>query len=280
MPTTFTIASTNASLTAALSAGTPTDGDTLYVNAFAVDYSSADISAVDWLRVELTPGFSGRFTAATGAALKLVANRTAAGIFVNKSNAPELEVKSTGASGVIATIVNMPAFGGQKATYDDCKPTSVYHDAPSTVIFGATCDLSAATMVVTKGRCILRQTAAAATYPVDILYVSGDGVVECARDADEVYVQGGGVFAAAGSHCSPTTVNMQGGRFDMGLCSAVGTLQGHSGVVDQRNLTTPITIATMNLSPGVEIWRSPQTVVPTVTTDNSPAGGPRIRTFI
>ena len=279
MPTTFTIASTNASLTAALSAGTPADGDTLYVNAHAVDYTSADISAVDWLKVELTSGFSGRFTAATGAALKLTANRTASGAFINRANAPELEITSTGPTGVIATIINQPAFGGQKVTYNDCKPTYVYHDRPSTVIFGATCDLSAATMVVTNGRVVLRQTAAAATYPIDILYVSGSGVVECSRDADEVYIQGGGVFAATGTHCSPTTVNMQGGRFDMGLCTAVTTLQGNSGVVDQRNLTTPITIGTMNLPPTVEIWRSPQTVVPTVTTDNSPSGGPKIVLF-
>lgn len=272
---TRTITSQNTSLITALG-GTVNANDSVYINNYAVDYSAADLSATDLARVELTPGYSGRMTAAAGAQLKLVVNQTGSGILVNRSNSPELEIISTSASGVIATIVDEPAFGGAKVTIDICAPTEVFGPGVNTRFFGASCDLSSAVVWLSDGRTVFRKTASAATYPVATLNLGGNAVAECHRDATTVNIGGNAVFAAMDSDCSPTTVNMQGGRFDMGKCSAVGTLQGSSGVVDQRNLTTPITISTMDLPPTVEIWRSRQTVVPTVSTDNSPAGGPKI----
>jgi len=270
------ITAINAAIITALG-GTVNAADSVYIDKYAIDFNPADLSAADLTRLELGSGYSGRMTAAAGAALKCVVDQTGAGVLVNRSNSPQLEITSTSAAGVIATFVNAPAFNGT-VKLDTAKPTVIYQPLPSTLTLGSSCDLSHASglIVITKGRCILEKTASAATYKATEVTAGGDAVIDCARDVGIVNVEAGGTFRCTSDHCSPTTVNMRGGTFVMGPCSGITTLQGNTGVVDQTGVCAPVTIATMHLAPTVIILRSSRSVVPTVTTDNSPAGGPRI----
>ncbi len=269
------ITAINAALITALG-GTVADTDSVYIDKYAIDFNPADLSAYDLTRLELGSGYSGRMTSA-GQALKCVVNQAGAGLLINRSNSPQLEITSSSAAGVIATFVNAPSFNGT-VKLDTCKPTVIYQPMPSTQTLGASCDLSHASglVVITKGRCVLEKTLSAATYKATEVTVGGDAVIDCGRDVGIVNCEGGGTFRCTSDHCSPTTVNMRGGVFVMGPCSGITTLQGNCGVVDQTGVCAPVTIGTMNLAPTVTILRSSRTVAPTVTTDNSPAGGPKI----
>lgn len=271
-----TITSTSTTLLTALG-GTVSAGDAVYIDQYPTQFVTGDISANAIISCTLTAGFSGQFAAALGTPLKIDLSSGAPKRLANYSNAARVEVISTSSAGVIDEIIHNPAGGGYMQV-NTCVATKVYV-LNGTLDLESLVDLSGATVEVSGGSCRMLKTAAAATYPVLTLTVGGSGQAEILRDVGTLNAEGGGTVRISESQCSPTTVNMRGGTVVINQCSAIGTLQGASGVIDLRNNKTPFTVTTRALGPGVTILRSANTIDPTYTsTTGDYGGGPVVRT--
>lgn len=271
---TQTVTNTGTTLSSALSGLGA--GDAVYIDQYSTPYTDGNISTVALISVTLTPGFSGQFAAALGTPLKIDLSSGSPKRLANYSNAARVEVLSTSSAGVIDEVIHNPAGGGFMQV-NTCKTTKVYVLNGSLDI-GSEVDLTGAVAEVSGGAMRALKISGGGT-ALPTLTVGGNGIAELMRDVTTLNVEGGGTAKLSDSTCSPTTINMRGGTLQVNQCSAIGTLQGASGVIDLRNNKTPFTVTTRALGPGVTILRSPSTIDPTYTsTSGDYGGGPQIRT--
>lgn len=267
----------NTSLLAALG-GTVNANDTIRLRKYAKSYTLGSLTGnPDLAAAYLDAGFAGEFSAQAGggssAVLTLVVNQGGTGVFVDQSNARRVELQSTSSSGVIYEVRYL-AGNGHVLALGAMDLNNLRVLRPGTVIVGGDCDCNVAN--ASAGSTEFRESA----YALGTLTAggneAGDAAVILNRDVGTLNVEGRAVVSINSTTVSPTTVNLRGGMLVLGLCGDITTLQGDSGVIDQRGLTSAITIATSALGPGVTILRSGRTVVPAVTTNNDYGGWPRI----
>lgn len=269
----------NTSLLAALG-GTVNANDTIRLRKYATTYALGSLTGnPDLAAAYLDGGFAGEFSAQAGggssAVLTLVVNQSGTGVFVDQSNARRVELQSTSSSGVIYEIRYLAANGHVLALGAmDLERLRVLRQG--TVIVGGDCDC--ANVFASAGSIEFRESAYAITALTAGGNADGDASVILNRDVGTVNVEGRAIVSINSTTVSPTTINMRGGTLVLGLSGDIGTIQGDSGVIDQRALTSAITISTSALGPGVTVLRSGRTVVPTITTNNDYAGGPRVIT--
>lgn len=252
---TVKISSDNTALLSALS-GTPADGDTVYIDRYATDFASADLSAYDLALVELSRGYRGRIASgAGGARLKLVCNRTSTGIFRNRSNSPRVELISTSSAGVIYNIVQS-AEGGvlQVDTCDNEK----MHALKGTLLAESGADVNKAYCY--PGASLLLRAAA---YTVGNLYALG-GVCNVQRDLTNADIAGNSEVTFEHANVSPSgTTNLWSGKLKIIESGIVSQLNAYSGVIDLTDLRNPVTFSNRTATPAVTILLSRNT--PTVT---------------
>lgn len=245
--------------------GTVNANDTVRVRKYAKAYVSG-VLASDLAAFYLEKGFRGSFSAQDSGGLTLVVNQTNTGVFHDRSNASYVDLASSSGAGVINEIRYLaenshPLVLGAM----DCATLRV--NKPGLVRAAAACDINA--VLAADGRTVLAENGPA----VVALTAGGKALVELNRDVTTANVEGGSTVFINSTTCTPTTINMRGGTLALGMCGNIATLQGDSGVIDQRGLTTEITIAATLLGPGIIILRNRSTVVPVVTDSSGDYGG-------
>lgn len=247
--------------------GAPASGDTVYVNKWATDYNAADLSAADLTLFVITAGFSGSFQAANSGQLKLVVNQTGAGVFINQSSSPRIDLVSTSSTGVIDEIRNQPAIGGV-LTISTLKCTDFFQVDRGSVRIASDVDLTNA--YIDGGRVEFADGASFTT--TLIVACSGDVVLN--RDATTVNIEGTATVTINSTNCTPTTINMRGGTLVVAECGGIGTIAGFSGLVDFSRCTRPTTVTARACGPGVT-FRLPKSGLVTFSgTSGDTGGGP------
>jgi hypothetical protein len=222
---------TTAALGSDLTGGTPTDGDNLYIGFTSLDYTSGDLTAIDYSQIFLLPQFTGNPTTA----LKFVSNRTSTGKLHVLWGGRSLQIESSSVTGVIYSIFHAPVNGGT-VNYSnmDCE----FFAAKSGVaVLEATADVE---NVTAYGSVKLQIPYANGSYQLTSVIIAGSADVELDRDVVTLTIAGSTVPRVL-KNVTPTTMNLftevdyRGGN--------IGTLVSYpDAVLDLRQLTTPITI--------------------------------------
>jgi hypothetical protein len=141
----------------------------------------------------------------------------------------KLEVDLTrGAGGVVevgtVTVASLIAAAGQVRVLDSAEVTDVRVDGGTVMVMRTGVAGAVTGIVVNAGACVV------------------------ARDVGTVTVRGGGVVQIDDPSVSPGTVNVDGGRLEVGTHGGtIGTLNVTAGVVDLSGVSGPLTITTANL---------------------------------
>lgn len=269
---TFRIVTKDTALLTALAAGAIAAGDSVYIDQYAINHTPADLSATDLFEVNLTEGFSGTFSAAAGAQLKVTANRTSTGTFRNFSNSPRVELISTSGAGVIHTIINAPRSSGVMWLNTATATNLVHGSGELYVEDGAT----VTNLYVQGGNAYLRNSS-----NVTALVATGNrGTVVVERDITDARIGGGSTVVLNHISVAPAgVVTLNGGTLQVNRCGTVASIAGETGVIDFRPLQTPITVTGTALHPGVTILHTQESRrLVTVTTPADLFGGPKIVT--
>lgn len=248
--------------------GTVANTDSVYLDRYATQYSSADLSAYDLTLLHLTRGFGSELTAANGAQLKAVVDQSGAGVLLNEFAGKLLEVISTSSSGVIKTIINRPQEASATVRLNTMLVTNLLHLAGNLIVESA---VNSTTAWVIFARAYFRYGSSAMT----TLHVGNGGVATLERDVTDINVNGTGELLLNDTRVSPggvTTLN--GGTLKIGRTGTIASLAGSSGTLDLRECETPFTVSARAFGPGVTILRR-RTDYMTVSINNDVYGGPK-----
>ena len=116
----------------------------------------------------------------------------------------------------------------------------------------------------------------AGSFTLTLLETYDNATAELKRDVTTLAVYGQSVCTINSRTCSPTTINMRGGRVKIKECGAVTTINGYAGTLDLTELKEPLSITTLNSYPGLTILVSASSLAWTPGTTNTFAGGAKV----
>lgn len=251
-------------------------GDEIEVTKYATDFiAGTNLSGTDLLKVTIGPGSSSRFLSANGGALKLTANRTSTGKFINQTSADALELESTSTAGVIYNIINNPKNSGSILRVNTCDTQNVYQ---ITGTFVQQTDADFNSVYVLGGRFFSRNGSAAV-----VNFEVHGGFAEMARDVTTATLRGGQTNIT-NSAFTPTTINIGGSAVVKVIETGNwGTLNGLAGVIDLTECRSSggssgylFTISAGTILPGLTIRQVKGGLLPDYSACSLPAGAPKI----
>lgn len=239
--------------------GTPwADGDTVFLNQGYDEYTlGVAMPTIDLALLHITSGFKGDIPTALNIEATLIKIEGGGKIIRLTSTAPGAfdEMWINTASGVTVECVS-------------CTIT-VLRQNNSVFLAADSCTVT--TFHQTGGQSRYDEGGSAVT--------TGNGwggITWLNRDIGTLNSYVGHATIVNSTTCSPTTINLNGGTFEVdGLCGNIGTINGNSGVLDFSKLAVDITVSVRAFGPGL-VYKPPRAgVVVTFTTNNDFGGGPR-----
>jgi hypothetical protein len=250
-------------------------GDEVQVEKYAQDFTAGcDLSGTDLVKVIIGPGSSSRFLASNGGQLKITANRTSTGRFINNTSADQVELASSSAAGVIYNIENRPKNQSSILRVGACDANNIYQ-ITGTMVQQSDADFNV--VFVLGGRFLSKNGSAAVT----TLHMEA-GVGEIERDAGTVNARGG-TLTINHTAFTPGTVNLDGAAVIKVLETGNwGALNGYSGTIDLTECKSLgsssgylFTISSGTLTPGLVIRQNRGGLLPDISGCTLVAGGPR-----
>lgn len=246
--------------------GTVSNTDDVFFEKSVGDFTSGgNLSAADLTSFQILAGCRAKFAVADGGGLQLVVNQAGAGVFTDESSSPRVDLRSTSATGVIATIICRKPSGLLRV--DECDTETCIVQSGNAILAG-NCDC--ANLIVDGGKV----DALNGSYALTTLRQKG-GVCNLARDVASAYL-GGGQQTWEHEAISPGSVlEMTGGTLIVKRCGTVTQLNGYAGVLDISQLQRPFTITAATLHPGFTIRRKRSQIVMTISSATRIGGGER-----
>lgn len=242
-------------------------GDTIEFVRYGSQFTSADFSATDLLKITAGPGFSGSFKAENAGQLKLTANRTSTGAFWNLSTASRIDLLSTGSTGVIYKV---HMAGSGQLWMSACKVAGGLFASSGLTYIAADVDLG---LIDATGTAVVVQRKTSGAFVPTTVKVSGNATVRMETDYGTANVYGG-VLEHNDVSITPTQMNLYSGVtriIDSGTIG--GMLLDGDAVLDFTQLKVAVTITgTTSVGPGCEIRykRTGPTVTATFSATSTP----------
>jgi len=203
--------------------GTVSAGDTVLMEQGALKYTASDLSASDLANFTLTEGFRGTFRDA--GELKIVANRSGTGVFENRSNAQRIELRSTGPTFKVATIIQDGT--GELALRELLCDLLVC--VRGTTYINANVDVDS--IVVARGATLI--IADDATYPLLDMQCNGGRTILRRKWTGTIAVRGSAVLELASSTiASAGTLTQHAGAVKIINAASVSAFNGFAGSID------------------------------------------------